>query len=154
MSSPSSSPSAVPAAVVDGLGQSGNNTSRRRRRLSLDGHDADSYDDSLSHIFAENAAWASSMKASDPDYFKTLARLPQKPDILWISCCDSRVPVELLINARPGQVPFADTRFSSTETLPTSSCPSTSTLCPSFSTLSSTLPSSRLLSAAMVAVVE
>lgn len=43
------------------------------------------------------------MRAADPEYFERRAA-SQEPQFLFIGCCDSRVPAELLMGARPGEV--------------------------------------------------
>jgi carbonic anhydrase len=41
--------------------------------------------------------------ASDPDYFKNLAK-GQKPHTLWIGCADSRVPANVITGQLPGEI--------------------------------------------------
>jgi len=41
---------------------------------------------------------------SERDRYKTLARVGQSPEILVISCCDSRVSPEVIFDARPGEL--------------------------------------------------
>lgn len=57
----------------------------------------------LEHLFAQNRAWAESIRARDPEFFITLAR-QQSPEYLWIGCSDSRVPANEIINLMPGEV--------------------------------------------------
>lgn len=54
-------------------------------------------------LLLENKAWAEEMRLKDPEYFKRLAQ-EQTPEILWISCSDSRVPAEIVVNAEPGEI--------------------------------------------------
>lgn len=54
-------------------------------------------------LLLENRAWASDMKASDPELFERLNQ-GQAPGALWIGCCDSRVPAEQVCNAKPGEL--------------------------------------------------
>ena len=57
----------------------------------------------LSHLFANNRAWAERTTASDPDFFSRLAR-QQAPDYLWIGCSDSRVPANEIVDLLPGEL--------------------------------------------------
>ncbi len=54
-------------------------------------------------IFEHNRLWVEKCKASDPDYFKNLS-MGQNPDYLYIGCSDSRVSVEELMGAKPGEL--------------------------------------------------
>jgi len=54
-------------------------------------------------LFENNRAWAESMRASDPDYFERRAT-GQQPHFLFIGCCDSRVPAEMLTGSKPGEI--------------------------------------------------
>ncbi|MGH8691901.1 MAG: carbonate dehydratase [Burkholderiales bacterium] len=58
---------------------------------------------SLQRLFENNRAWASSVRASDPQYFTRLAR-QQSPQYLWIGCSDSRVPANQITGLAPGEV--------------------------------------------------
>lgn len=51
----------------------------------------------------QNEAWARKQKLKDPTF---LARLDheQSPDVLWIGCSDSRVPAEIIVDAKPGEM--------------------------------------------------
>ena len=57
----------------------------------------------LSHLFANNRAWAERIRAEDPGFFDQLARL-QSPEYLWIGCSDSRVPANQITGLLPGEV--------------------------------------------------
>lgn len=57
----------------------------------------------LSHLFANNRAWAARVQAEDPEFFKRLAEL-QEPEYLWIGCSDSRVPANQISGLAPGEV--------------------------------------------------
>ncbi len=57
----------------------------------------------LSHLFAQNQAWADAIRARDPDFFTKLSR-QQSPEYLWIGCSDSRVPANEIIGLLPGEV--------------------------------------------------
>ncbi|MBL0172314.1 MAG: carbonic anhydrase [Gemmatimonadaceae bacterium] len=43
------------------------------------------------------------MRAADADFFERRA-ISQEPHFLFIGCCDSRVPAELLTGAHPGEI--------------------------------------------------
>lgn len=51
----------------------------------------------------QNETWARKQKLRDPTF---LARLDheQSPDVLWIGCSDSRVPAEIIVDAKPGEM--------------------------------------------------
>ncbi len=57
----------------------------------------------LKRLLEQNRAWAESIKASDPDFFPSLAK-QQTPRFLWIGCSDSRVPATQLIGMMPGEM--------------------------------------------------
>ncbi|HEU0015703.1 MAG TPA: carbonate dehydratase [Longimicrobium sp.] len=57
----------------------------------------------LSHLFANNRAWARDMAARDPDFFARLSR-QQAPEYLWIGCSDSRVPANEIVGLLPGEL--------------------------------------------------
>ena len=57
----------------------------------------------ISKLFENNRAWAEKIKASNPEFFTSLANV-QSPDYLWIGCSDSRVPANQIIGLKPGQV--------------------------------------------------
>lgn len=57
----------------------------------------------LSHLFAQNRAWAGAIKCRDPEFFQKLSR-QQQPEHLWIGCSDSRVPANEIIGLLPGEV--------------------------------------------------
>ena len=57
----------------------------------------------LSHLLANNRAWAARMEQAQPGFFKNLAS-QQKPRYLWIGCADSRVPANEIIGLPPGEV--------------------------------------------------
>lgn len=59
--------------------------------------------DKLSHLFAQNKAWADDVRARDPDFFLKLSRL-QEPQYLWIGCSDSRVPANEIVGLPPGEL--------------------------------------------------
>ncbi len=57
----------------------------------------------LQRLLDQNRVWAESIKASDPDFFQTLAK-QQTPRFLWIGCADSRVPSTQLAGMKPGEM--------------------------------------------------
>ena len=57
----------------------------------------------LSHLFANNRAWAEDMARREPDFFTRLAR-QQAPAYLWIGCSDSRVPANQIVGLLPGEL--------------------------------------------------
>jgi carbonic anhydrase len=57
----------------------------------------------LKRLLDQNRAWAESIKASDSEFFPTLAK-QQTPRYLWIGCSDSRVPATQLIGMMPGEM--------------------------------------------------
>ena len=58
---------------------------------------------SISHLFANNRAWAARAQREDPEFFHRLAAL-QEPEYLWIGCSDSRVPANQITGLAPGEV--------------------------------------------------
>jgi carbonic anhydrase len=54
-------------------------------------------------LFAKNRAWAESVVAEQPDFFKSLAA-QQAPEYMWIGCSDSRVPANDLLGMMPGEM--------------------------------------------------
>jgi len=57
----------------------------------------------LSHLFAQNRAWAAEMVREDPEFFQRLAR-QQLLQHLWIGCSDSRVPAIQIVGLLPGEM--------------------------------------------------
>lgn len=57
----------------------------------------------LSELFENNEQWAENITQQQPDFFEESAK-GQSPDILWISCSDSRVPPEQLTKLGPGDL--------------------------------------------------
>ena len=58
---------------------------------------------SLTHLFANNRAWAARVREQQPDFFEKLAR-QQSPAYLWIGCSDSRVPANDIVGLLPGEL--------------------------------------------------
>jgi len=57
----------------------------------------------IAELFKRNRAWAEGMRASDPEFFSSLAN-QQSPEFLWIGCSDSRVPANQITGLAPGEV--------------------------------------------------
>ena len=57
----------------------------------------------LSHLFANNRAWAAEMTRQDPGFFRRLSG-QQAPQYLWIGCSDSRVPANQIVGLLPGEM--------------------------------------------------
>src|SRR5207248_6849758 len=57
----------------------------------------------LTHLFANNRAWAEEMARREPDFFARLAG-QQAPQYLWIGCSDSRVPANQIVGLLPGEM--------------------------------------------------
>jgi carbonic anhydrase len=59
--------------------------------------------DDLRELLEKNRQWAEEIKASDPQFFNSLAQ-QQTPRYLWIGCSDSRVPATQLVGLKPGDM--------------------------------------------------
>jgi carbonic anhydrase len=59
--------------------------------------------ENLSHLFANNQAWAARITQKDPEFFLKLSR-QQAPQYLWIGCSDSRVPANEIVDLLPGEL--------------------------------------------------
>lgn len=59
--------------------------------------------DRLDELFRRNRAWAESMTAAEPDFFRRLSN-QQAPRYLWIGCSDSRVPANQIVGLAPGEM--------------------------------------------------
>src|SRR5215203_1993675 len=57
----------------------------------------------LKRLLDQNRAWAEGIKASEPEFFSTLAK-QQTPRFLWIGCSHSRVPATQLAGMLPGKM--------------------------------------------------
>lgn len=57
----------------------------------------------IERIFENNRRWVESQKQQDPTFFEALAQ-GQHPEILFIGCADSRVPVASVTGLGPGEV--------------------------------------------------
>ncbi|MBW7840518.1 MAG: carbonic anhydrase [Chitinophagaceae bacterium] len=58
---------------------------------------------SIEEIFRHNEKWVKAQLKADPDYFVKLSKR-QKPKYLFISCSDSRISTEVIMDAEPGDV--------------------------------------------------
>ncbi|AHC73840.1 carbonic anhydrase [Candidatus Endolissoclinum faulkneri L5] len=57
----------------------------------------------IKRIIDRNRQWATRIKTADPSYFDQNS-LQQTPDILWIGCSDSRLPVNQILDLPSGEV--------------------------------------------------
>ena len=57
----------------------------------------------LSHLLANNRAWAAEIIRQDPEFFTRLSS-QQAPRYLWIGCSDSRVPANQIVGLPPGEM--------------------------------------------------
>src|SRR6476659_6207335 len=57
----------------------------------------------LEELLEKNRQWAQGIKASEPQFFNSLAQ-QQTPQYLWIGCSDSRVPATQLVGLKPGDM--------------------------------------------------
>lgn len=57
----------------------------------------------LNKLIENNRAWAEAMRQQDPDFFAK-REASQEPNFLMIGCSDSRVPLELMTGALPGEM--------------------------------------------------
>lgn len=59
--------------------------------------------DPLAYLIDNNRRWVAQVTAEDPEFFTRLKR-QQRPEYMWIGCCDSRVPANEIIGLLPGEV--------------------------------------------------
>ncbi len=59
--------------------------------------------EAIKKLLEQNRDWALSREEVDPGCFARQAN-SQAPHILWIGCCDSRMPAELLTGTDPGEM--------------------------------------------------
>ncbi len=57
----------------------------------------------LNNLLDNNRAWAASILAEDPEFFRRLSA-QQAPPYLWIGCSDSRVPANEIVGLLPGEL--------------------------------------------------
>ncbi|HCZ48230.1 MAG TPA: carbonate dehydratase [Gammaproteobacteria bacterium] len=60
-------------------------------------------DKGIQQLLDNNRDWSDGMRASDPEFFPTLAQ-QQSPHYLWIGCADSRVPANQIVGLLPGEL--------------------------------------------------
>lgn len=58
---------------------------------------------SLEDLLLKNQEWSQKIRATDPNFFPTLAK-QQSPEYLWIGCSDSRVPANDIVGLMPGEL--------------------------------------------------
>lgn len=54
-------------------------------------------------LLLQNKAWVQEKTNADADFFKKMVK-DQRPEFLWISCSDSRVPSNEITNSDPGEM--------------------------------------------------
>jgi carbonic anhydrase len=59
--------------------------------------------DTWKRILLANRAWVAERLRDDTGFFDRLAA-PQKPEVLWIGCSDSRVPPDEISGTQPGEL--------------------------------------------------
>ncbi|MBI9063232.1 MAG: carbonic anhydrase [Marinilabiliaceae bacterium] len=57
----------------------------------------------IQQIFRNNKKWIAEKLRLNKEFFKQLSE-DQNPDVLYIGCCDSRVPAEEIMGVHPGQI--------------------------------------------------
>ncbi|HEU0078951.1 MAG TPA: carbonate dehydratase [Longimicrobiaceae bacterium] len=57
----------------------------------------------LTHLIANNRAWAAEICERQPGFFAKLSQ-QQAPEYLWIGCSDSRVPANQIVGLLPGEL--------------------------------------------------
>ena len=57
----------------------------------------------INALLKGNCQWAQQQARTDPDFFTRLNK-GQTPEYLWIGCCDSRVPAEVVTGLQPGDM--------------------------------------------------
>ena len=59
--------------------------------------------DTLDYLLKNNARWAEKIKAKDADFFSRIYDV-QTPKYLWIGCSDSRIPANMTMGLKPGEL--------------------------------------------------
>lgn len=54
-------------------------------------------------LFEQNKEWAALSVQNEPEFFSSLEKI-QKPEFLWIGCSDSRVPANVIVGLKPGEM--------------------------------------------------
>jgi len=57
----------------------------------------------IQSMLINNKNWAAEMIKEQPQYFQECSK-DQHPETLWIGCSDSRVPAEIIVGAKPGEM--------------------------------------------------
>jgi len=57
----------------------------------------------IDEFIQNNKKWSEKMIKTNPEFFKESVK-EQHPEVLWIGCSDSRVPAEIIVGARPGEI--------------------------------------------------
>lgn len=57
----------------------------------------------LNHLLDRNVAWVDRKTADDPDFFRRMAE-QQMPRYLWVSCSDSRITANDVLDLDPGEI--------------------------------------------------
>ncbi|MEM9555947.1 MAG: carbonic anhydrase [Acidobacteriota bacterium] len=57
----------------------------------------------LEHLLRGNRSWSESLRSRDAEHFSRWAER-QAPEVFWIGCCDSRVPVPQMVDADASQL--------------------------------------------------
>ncbi len=59
--------------------------------------------DILNQLLEQNSRWAEKIAEDNVDFFPSLEK-GQSPQVFMIGCSDSRVPINQIVNARPGDI--------------------------------------------------
>ncbi|MCL6270326.1 carbonic anhydrase [Sansalvadorimonas sp. 2012CJ34-2] len=59
--------------------------------------------DEINRLVKQNRKWAENKEEEHPGFFTDTAR-KQSPEYLWIGCCDSRMPAEMVTGMEPGDM--------------------------------------------------
>lgn len=57
----------------------------------------------ISDLLEKNKRWSEKITEEDPTFFSDLAG-QQNPKYLWIGCSDSRVPANMIVDLKPGEI--------------------------------------------------
>ncbi len=59
--------------------------------------------DEINRLVKQNREWAIKKEQQQPGFFEDKAR-KQSPEYLWVGCCDSRMPAEMVTGMEPGDM--------------------------------------------------
>ena len=59
--------------------------------------------DEINRLVKQNREWARKKEENNPGFFADKAR-KQSPEYLWVGCCDSRMPAEMVTGMEPGDM--------------------------------------------------